>query len=267
MDQQFGIKDLENIVIKAVTPFKFGARSIAEGEPVLYFDKIQLSQLTQAMSLVVARGGKGNQSHVIWERPGDTTFQLTAGVLTEIGFGLQSNARVMSNGTNDTILVPKTEILALNLSGNGQLSQTPSGRKPIFCFIYRNGVIQDKIAHTTLAAKTLGFGENHAGDNILVEYYYEYGDEATLYIIDRARFSGTFSLEAKMEIKGDTDGLSQTMLVTIPKMKIISNINLRLGETASPAVSLFTIMALSQKTPYSESSVIEFIQLTDDVIN
>jgi|LSQX01.1.fsa_nt_gb hypothetical protein len=88
MDQQFGIKDLENIVIKAVTPFKFGARSIAEGEPVLYFDKIQLSQLTQAMSLVVARGGKGNQSHVIWERPGDTTFQLTAGVLTEIGFGL-----------------------------------------------------------------------------------------------------------------------------------------------------------------------------------
>jgi hypothetical protein len=57
------------------------------------------------------------------------------------------------------------------------------------------------------------------------------------------------------------------MLVTIPKMKIISNINLRLGETASPAVSLFTIMALSQKTPYSESSVIEFIQLADDVIN
>ena len=36
------------------------------------------------VTLLVTR----NQSHVIWERPGDTTFQLTAGVLTEIGFGL-----------------------------------------------------------------------------------------------------------------------------------------------------------------------------------
>lgn len=44
MDQQFGMKDLENIVIKAITPFNFGTRSIEAGEPVLYFDKIQLSQ-------------------------------------------------------------------------------------------------------------------------------------------------------------------------------------------------------------------------------
>lgn len=60
MDQKFGIKDLENIVIKAVTPFNFGERSIEAGEPVLYFDKIQLSQMTQGASMVAARGGKGN---------------------------------------------------------------------------------------------------------------------------------------------------------------------------------------------------------------
>lgn len=173
----------------------------------------------------------------------------------------------MSPGIDDTILVPKTEVLALDLDGEGELSQLPSGNKPIFCFIYRNGIIQEKVAYTTLVLQTIGFGVAHAGDNVVVEYYYEYGDSATLYIIDKNRFNGLFTLEAKMEMKGDTDGLSQTMLVTIPKMRILSSINLRLGETASPVVSVFTIMALSQKTPYSESSVIEFIQLQDDVIN
>lgn len=194
-------------------------------------------------------------------------FQLTAGVLTEIGFGLLTNAKIMDNGIDDTILVPKTEILALDILGNGELTESPSGRKPIFCFIYKNGIIQEKIAHSGLSEKILSFGADHIGDNVLVEYYYEYGGQATLYIIDKNRFQGLFSLEAKMEIKGDTDGLSQTMLVSIPKMRMMSNLNLRLGQTANPVVSVFNIMALSQKTPYSESSVIEFIQLYDDIIN
>ena len=265
MDQKFGIKDLENVVIKAVTPFSFGERNIEAGEPVLYFDKIQVSQLDQGASLVAARGGKSNQAHVIWERQGDTTFQLTAGVLTEIGFGLLTNARILSSGIDDTILVPTTEILALDLDGKGTLSNLPSGRKPIFCFIYKNNIIQEKIAYTNLTLQTLSFGVSHAGDNVLVEYYFEYGDQATLYIIDKNRFNGVFSLEGKMNMKGDTDGLVNTVLVTIPKMKIVSNINLRLGELAVPLVSIFTIISLPQRTSYSESSVIEFIELNSSI--
>ena len=266
MDQKFGVKDLENVVIKAVTPFNFGDRSIAAGEPVLYFDKIQLSQIDQSASVVVARGGKGNQSHVIWEKNNDVMFQLTSGVLTEIGFGLLTNARVLNTGINDTLLVPKTEILALDINGQGTLSYLPSNRKPIFCFIYRNKMIQEKLSYTDLTSKVLSFGVAHAGDNILVEYYFEYGDRTTLYILDKNRFTNYFTLEGKIELRGDTDGLTHTMLVNIPKMKIVSNLNLRLGENASPVVSGFSILSIPQRTPYSDSSVIEFVEL-EDIIN
>lgn len=264
MDQRFGIKDLENVVIKATTPFNFGDREIVAGEPVMYFDTIQLSQTNQSVTPVMARGGKGNQTHVIWEQAGDVMFQMTAGVLTNIGFGLLTNAQVLNSGVNDTTLIPKTEILALDLAGNADLSYLPSEQKPIFCFLYKNGIMQGKITHS-LTLQTLSFGAEHAGDNILVEYYFEYGEKTTLYIIDKNRFSGLFSLEGKMELKGDTDGLTHTMLVTVPKMKIMSNLNLRLGQEVSPTISAFNILSIPQKTPYSNSSAIEFIELEDSI--
>ena len=266
MDQQFGIKDLTNVSIKAITPFNFGEKSVEIGEPVLYFNSIQLAQMEQAATPISARGGKGNQIHVIWERQNDTLFQMTTGVLTNYGFGLLSNARVLSSGVNDTTLVPKTEILALDLAGEGILAQTPSGRKPIFCFLYRNNIIQEKLVYSSLTSKTLSFGANHAGDNVLVEYYFEYGSQTTLYILEKTKFSGLFSLEGKMELVGDTDGLRHTVLVTIPKMKIITNLSLRLGELASPIVSTFNILALPGRTPYSESSVVEFTELQESIV-
>lgn len=265
MDQQFGVKDLENVSIKAVTPFNFGDRSVEAGEPVLYFTNVQISQLGQSATPVIARGGKGNQAHVIWERQNDVLFQLTAGVLTNFGFGLLSNARVLDSGINDTILVPRTEIIALDSAGDGELDFLPSGRKPIFCFLYKNRVIQEKMTYS-LNTKTLSFGASHSGENVLVEYYYEYGQETTLYILDKNRFNGIFSLEGKITLKGDTDGLEHTMLFTIPRMRIMTNLNLRLGELATPAVSTFNIVAIPTRTSYSDSSVVEFIELQENVI-
>lgn len=265
MDQQFGIKDLNNVSIKAVTPFSFGSRSVEAGEPVLYFTNVQISQFDQSATPVTARGGRGNQTHVIWERKNDMIFQLTAGVLTNFGFGLLTNATVLDVGVNDTTLIPKTEILALDSAGQGILESTPSARKPIFCFLYKNQIIQEKMTYS-LATKTLSFGVGHSGDNVLVEYYYEYGQAATLYILDKNRFNGTFSLEGKITLKGDTDGLEHTELVTIPRMKIMTSLNLRLGELATPVVSTFNIVAIPTRTSYSDSSVIEFIELQENIL-
>lgn len=265
MDQRFGMKDLENIVIKAATPFNFGNRSVEAGEPVLYFDTIQLSQIDQDAMPVVARGGKENQAHIVWERVGDVMFQMTAGVMTEIGFGLLSNAKILNTGVNDTMLVPKTDVLTIDINGQGTLSYPPSERKPIFCFIYKNKIIHSKVVPTDLTSQTLSFGTEYIGENILVEYYFEYGDKTTLYIIGKDRFNGLFTLEGKMELKGDTDGQAHTMLVHIPKMRILTSMNLRLGENASPVVSGFRCLSIAQKTPYSDNSVIEFIELQESI--
>lgn len=67
LDQYFGIKELYEVVLKAKTPMKFGSRRLEAGEPVLYFENVNMSLLTERNSIVMARGGWSNMPRVIWE--------------------------------------------------------------------------------------------------------------------------------------------------------------------------------------------------------
>ena len=47
LDQYFGIKELYEVVLKAKTPMQFGSRRLEEGEPVLYFENINMAVLNE----------------------------------------------------------------------------------------------------------------------------------------------------------------------------------------------------------------------------
>ena len=47
MDQYFGIKELYEVVLRAITPMRFGERYIESGEPVLYFENVMMSALSE----------------------------------------------------------------------------------------------------------------------------------------------------------------------------------------------------------------------------
>ena len=53
-DEYFGIKELYEVVLKAKTPMRFGSRYLEEGEPVLYFENINMSLLTEQSSPIMA---------------------------------------------------------------------------------------------------------------------------------------------------------------------------------------------------------------------
>ena len=50
---------------------------------------------------------------------------------------------------------------------------------------------------------------------------------------------GFVSLEGRTKVKEDVTGIVKTGIIKIPKLKIISNLTLRLGSNASPAVGTF----------------------------
>ena len=60
MDQRFGHKELYEVVLRAKQPMQFGKRYIEAQEPVLYFDNVNMSLLTEQNRPVFARGGFGN---------------------------------------------------------------------------------------------------------------------------------------------------------------------------------------------------------------
>ena len=83
--------------------------------------------------------------------------------------------------------------------------------------------------------------------------------------MEKERFNGTFLLEAKFYTKDENDGLNYTNIITMPKVRVVSNINLRLGERANPTVSVFNIIAMPEKTEDSESAILKIIHLDEDL--
>ena len=82
-DQYFGTKELYNVVLKATENTKFGARNLEKGEPVTYFDHIQIATLDEHINPVYARGGRGNDPLVIWEDRQQVGFNLTFTVIVK----------------------------------------------------------------------------------------------------------------------------------------------------------------------------------------
>ena len=83
-------------------------------------------------------------------------------------------------------------------------------------------------------------------------------------VIGQQFLKGFVTLEGHTSIKDDITGQVHTGIIIIPKMKIMSDISIRLGSDASPVVG--TLEAIAE--PIGErgkSKVMDFIFLNDDI--
>lgn len=53
---KFGIRDIADVVFKAKSPMRIGTSDFKPGQPVLYIDTAQTTQLEQATTTVYAQG-------------------------------------------------------------------------------------------------------------------------------------------------------------------------------------------------------------------
>jgi len=95
----------------------------------------------------------------------------------------------------------------------------------------------------------------------VVDYYYEYRDEALVYAIEKERFNGLFTLEGKFYSKDENEGQNYTNILYMPKVRVVSNINLRLGERADPTVSTFNILGLPETVGDNKNLIMEITRL------
>ena len=266
MDQYFGIKEVYNVVLKATDNIRLGKRQLEKGEPVTYFEHTQIATLNETVKPIAARGGRRNDPLVIWEDRQDVSFTLTCGVLSDIGFALLTNAKIMDESS--PIYISKSEKIALDEYGKGYFAkEKPSIDKPIFCFLYENKLIQNKIHPVSIDYDegSINFGEEYGYKEIMVDYCFLYNKQSSIYILERDRFNGMFELEGKYYRKGEQDGINHTTLFKLPKVRINSNLSIQMGELASPTISSFNIVATPQKTQYSQYSVAEFYNLEEDI--
>jgi hypothetical protein len=72
-------------------------------------------------------------------------------------------------------------------------------------------------------------------------------------------------LEGKFYSKDENDGYNYTNIIYMPKVRIASDINLRLGEGADPAVSTFNIIGLPETTGEYKNLIVDITRLNEDI--
>ena len=112
MEQNFGAKELYQVVLKATYPIEVGNRKIETGEAICVFDKIQIAGLNNTISKSSANGGFDNRVRVIWEDIKEMNFMFSQGIFSKTHFALLENSRLLEIKKDEkSIPVFKTESL------------------------------------------------------------------------------------------------------------------------------------------------------------
>jgi hypothetical protein len=192
---------------------------------------------------------------------------MVEGVMSSVGMSILLSSNVVSKEQDKPLYVNKVEG-PFELTNEGYIypSHWPvaSDIRKTFIFDYDRSAIQQKIYGKIIRGVTDPFDDTleipcvqlfkdkkceTLADNsrkYLIDYYYEYEKEALIYAVKKERFNGLFTLEAKFYSKDENEGQNFTNVLYMPKVRIVSNINLRLGERADPTVSTFNIIGLPE---------------------
>ncbi len=287
LDQYYGMKELYQVVLKAKTSMQFGSRYIEKDEPILYFEHVNISLLSQRNNPIIARGGWANLPQVIWEDRSDVTFSLSEGVLSSVGLGILFSANVTEKQHDEEILVRRREgPFELDSNGCITLKNWPVdlNKKKTFIYKYARDVIQKKVYGTRIHGHLDPFDNTRQVPYIkifedkmcqtqadrdceyIIEYYYQYPTEALIYRIQKQRFNGLFTLEGKFYSKDENEGINYTNLIYMPKVRVVSDINLRLGEKADPTMSVFNIIGMPENMGSNkEGLILQMTRLDSDI--
>jgi hypothetical protein len=106
MENEFGLKELTDLTLKATYPIEMAGRVFEPGEVIARFDKIQLANFKEITSRVSANGGFDNRAHMIWEDPKEIQLNFTQGIFSARQFALLSNAHLVDIQDEQGVLIP-----------------------------------------------------------------------------------------------------------------------------------------------------------------
>lgn len=255
MTSEFSFKELYDVSLKATYPIEIGNRKIESGEVIAFFDKITIANMQDITSLVAARGGKNNVGHVFWETTKEINMTFAQGVFSQTQLAVLFNSKMIEK-VEDSITITKREFLESDEQKTLELKENPSSR--VFVYDKETG---EQVTYQR-SGKILTVNEQY--HNYIIDYEYLYSGNGMLVNIGEKLLKGYVSLEGRTKIKEDITGQVKTGIVKIPKLKIVSNISMRLGKDAMPMVGNFRAIAVPTEESHN-SVIVELYLLEDDI--
>lgn len=258
MYDQFGAKELYEVAFKATDNMRIFNQNFEKDEVIMYFDKIQISNINTSIDRREATGGKGDFSFLSWENVSGMQFQFEDGLVSKNGFNLLTKS-TMKEFQTPIIGVPKREFLISDGTGRIELKYNVDTTRPMFIYKTESGIITEKILNKTIDSNIVTIDNNY--QPVIIDYYF-LNNEMTMFEIGGERIKGFLKMTSKIESVDEKDGSRKTILFSMPKIQVLSNINLTFGIKANPIVSTFVVKAF----PESDGKTIaRFFFLNEDI--
>ena len=259
MENEFGLKELTDLTLKVTYPIEMAGRIFEPGEVIARFDKIQLANFKEVTSRVSANGGFDNRSHVIWEDPKEIQLNFTQGIFSARQFALLSNARLIDEQDEEGI------IISGHYSGEsdeeGKILVGKAGISDVFIY---DAKTYEKITPKSIDFKNGKIVIDFQYKDVEVDFNYRYYEKVTSCILGRKLIQGYLQLEGKSRVKDDITGKTRTVILRIPRLKLVSDLTMRLGREATPVLANFNAIGL----PTGErgnKQIMELLFLSDDI--
>ena len=257
MEQGLGFKELYDVYLKATYPIEVGGKTIETGETIARFDRIRLANFQEIKSQASSNGGYDSRALVYWDETKELKLNFTQGVFSKTQWGLMTNAKLINPTNQPPLLIYKNEELETDEDGKIYLSYLPE--QPIFIYNKQTG---EKIKNWYYSEKTIDLGTPFM--EVMVDYSYLYKGKYSNYQVGEPLTQGYLALTGKTRVKDDITGQVKTGIINIPRLKLMSDLSMRLGEDATPQVGRLDAIALPVGGKGSKK-VMEILFLEDDV--
>lgn len=251
------MKELYDVFLKATYPIEIGDKRIEEGETIALFDKIQIANINELKDKVSARGGFDNRAQVTWETTREVNINFSQGVFSKTQLALLSNSKMIENKEQSSILIPKRELVESDESGKITFSKVPSS-----FFIYDKNT-GEKITNYTKESDTV-YNITDSYKDVILDYNFTYTNPSEQIIVGKKLIQGYVRLEGKTRFKDDSTGNTYTGLFVIPRLKLMSDLSIRLGTNVNPMVANFSATGYPIGAR-GNTTVMELYFLSDDI--
>lgn len=257
MTNELGFKELYEVSLKTTLPIEVSGEKIETGETIAVFDRIQIANFQEIKNIASANGGWDNRAHIYWESTKEIKINFTQGIFSKIQLALMSNAKLIENQGEQIIPINSREEYETDADGKFTIERTL--REPIFLYDKHTG---KKITNWSRSGNTIYLGS--AYQEVIADYWYDYDNGCITMTIGQALTRGYLSLNGKMRVKDDDTGKVKTGIIRIPKLRLMSDLSMRVGSDAIPQVGRFDAVAVPEGAR-GQSKVMEIIFLNDDI--
>lgn len=250
---KFAFKELYQCVFTAEQEVKIGNSTVMPQEPIVVFDNIQTLGLQEIKKRADALGGYGNQAWVSWESSEKVIIDFTQGVFSKVHLALLGNGMI----EKQNVEVPMWEIL----EADGDKTVTLK-HKPILPNMWAYDAGNGKTLKGTVQENKITFKDIEPYTMVQVSYHYKY-DKADTIVIGRPLLQNYLKMTAKVRLKDDITGKVTTGIISIPKLKLMSDFSMKMGDKAPPMCGSFRVIAFPVGD-HGQQKVAELILLGED---